>query len=1328
MRQVKWHGFKSSSVVRYAGFVACWLLAAASPALAALEIAAIGDQSVQEDATLELDFQIAGVASGTVQVSATSSDATVVPNANILHLGTGSAHTLIIAPEPNKSGRTTITVSATGASGTDTETFALTVVAMDDAPTVAVPGAQEISEDGRLPFGANAIVVGDIDAGDADVEVTIKCADGILERAGTTQSTVTGGGTGELKLRGSLAKVNADLDGVAFQPKADFTGTTEITVKIDDLGHTGQLDNPFSTSMTALGRIPVTVKAANDPPTLTVPGPLTTDEDVSVVIGGEDDGNHILVDDPDAGEADVSVTLSLDHGILRAPQEAMAVVEGENTPRLVLTGDIEEVNATLNGVICRLGKVTSQSSGGITTYQVEADWNGEAVLTVEASDLGNTGDGGVLKVTKTVPITVTSINDAPVVAVPTAFSVNEDEVALLSGSRKMKVTDPDAGDAGIEVTVTLSQGQGKLTLSDAEEDGDVTVSGGDTEKTLTGSVTALNAALPRLVYTPAANWNGDALLAISADDLGHTGPDGAKTGEAGIAITVKAVNDAPAFIDTDAVKLTTIAINSKNHSGDIVSFWTRDAVRDADVIANAGVAVVYADVENGSWQYSLTDQRSWTDFPTPLSETNALSLPPTAFVRFVPDTDFEGRATIRYRAWDASDGKPAASLVTTLPNGDATAFSTEIVTASITVGNPVILEADAGPDQTVVSGAAVTLDGSGSEFPDGVTTTLRWTQISGTTVALSNAAIQRPTFTAPAVESGFAQLVFQLTLTAGEATDQDTVVVTVTPDMSLLANAGADFSVVEGATAQLNGTGSRIPDGVNAFVEWTQTSGPAVGLSGATTLRPSFTAPEVGTGGAVLTFQLRLHDGEDQDVTDEVTVTVQSRPPVSANAGADQTVRETALVTLNGAGSQIPSGVTATYAWTQTGGDAVTLSNAATVNPTFTAPSVADNEVKVLTFTLTVTNTTDSSDKASDSVRISVTNLLAPVANAGPDQTVTGGTQVTLTGQASTDADGTVRGYAWTQTGGESVTLSGADRVTATFTAPDGGGQGKVLTFELSVTDDNGLKGTDGVRVTVAAAPGASQGLSVTEGETVTLSATPPDGFGAVTATRWVQNSGLQVTLSSATADKPTFVAPPVTASQSLVFTATMTNASGTQTTGRATVEVKDNGITGFPADAYTLKTSTGKAIGVKAGTGARLIRLVAKNTASVTDTVGRPVDLPYGLLDMDMLADYAGAEATIHVYLPEAAPAGYSWFKYDTGYGWFDFASGIQFSEDRKTITLRLKDGSEGDDDRSPNGVIVDPAGLGTLQSGNGTTDPPSEGGAGDGGGGCFISTVAPR
>ena len=99
----------------------------------------------------------------------------------------------------------------------------------------------------------------------------------------------------------------------------------------------------------------------------------------------------------------------------------------------------------------------------------------------------------------------------------------------------------------------------------------------------------------------------------------------------------------------------------------------------------------------------------------------------------------------------------------------------------------------------------------------------------------------------------------------------------------------------------------------------------------------------------------RITDGSGDGVTTvdlgPYELSAADRP--IADAGADQTVTSGDLVALDGSASTDPNSLTLTYAWTQSGGQSVTLSDPAAVSPTFTAPFVSGD----LLFELIVTNT-----------------------------------------------------------------------------------------------------------------------------------------------------------------------------------------------------------------------------------------------------------------------------------------------------------------------------------------------------------------------------------
>lgn len=91
----------------------------------------------------------------------------------------------------------------------------------------------------------------------------------------------------------------------------------------------------------------------------------------------------------------------------------------------------------------------------------------------------------------------------------------------------------------------------------------------------------------------------------------------------------------------------------------------------------------------------------------------------------------------------------------------------------------------------------------------------------------------------------------------------------------------------------------------------------------------------------------------------------------------------------------------------------------------------------------------------------------APTANAGPDQSTSAGSRVTLDGSRSSDPDDGIATYQWSQTGGPEVILSGDTSANPSFDVPDMGPESNDLVFRLTVTDGQGLSDSDTVRVRV---------------------------------------------------------------------------------------------------------------------------------------------------------------------------------------------------------------------------------------------------------------------
>ena len=157
-------------------------------------------------------------------------------------------------------------------------------------------------------------------------------------------------------------------------------------------------------------------------------------------------------------------------------------------------------------------------------------------------------------------------------------------------------------------------------------------------------------------------------------------------------------------------------------------------------------------------------------------------------------------------------------------------------------------------------------------------------------------------------------------------------------------------------------------------------------------------------------------------------------------------------------------------------------------------------------------------------------------------------------------------------------------------------------------------------------------------------------------------------------------------------------------------------------SDSYKcLNTVVGNGqIAVEVSSGVTIQRVESIDPNDISDTTSKPDSLPLGLIGIKLTVA-PGAAIDVRVYLSESAPDNAKWYKYDSIGGWYEYLAAT-FSVDRKSLTLSLQDGSNGDVDSVANGLIVDPGGMGYSSS----PSPPPDGEAGFGGGGCFIAAAA--
>ncbi|MUK29771.1 chitinase [Aliivibrio fischeri] len=190
-----------------------------------------------------------------------------------------------------------------------------------------------------------------------------------------------------------------------------------------------------------------------------------------------------------------------------------------------------------------------------------------------------------------------------------------------------------------------------------------------------------------------------------------------------------------------------------------------------------------------------------------------------------------------------------------------------------------------------------------------------------------------------------------------------------------------------------------------------------------------------------------------------------------------------------------------------------------------------------------------------------------PVANAGVDVSVIAPTSVQLDGSLSSDSDGSIVSYAWTQVSGPNVTLGGADSVNPSF-ATDTFTQSETLQFTLTVTDDKGATASDSVAVSVTVegtepvntppvavivAP-----TSVNKGDVVTLDAsTSTDADNDPLTYSWVIPTGVDATVVGS---KVTFTAGSYTVDTPFTFSVTANDGQASDTANVTVTVLKDTG------------------------------------------------------------------------------------------------------------------------------------------------------------------------
>jgi hypothetical protein len=122
-----------------------------------------------------------------------------------------------------------------------------------------------------------------------------------------------------------------------------------------------------------------------------------------------------------------------------------------------------------------------------------------------------------------------------------------------------------------------------------------------------------------------------------------------------------------------------------------------------------GIAITAADQTNGTWQFSMNGGTTWQNFPA-VSNSAALTLASDSStrIRFVPNLNYNGNATVTFRAWDQSQGANGGTFDITHSTDPAGASPFSIATATATQTVNFVNQAPSfvrGPSQSILNTA-----------------------------------------------------------------------------------------------------------------------------------------------------------------------------------------------------------------------------------------------------------------------------------------------------------------------------------------------------------------------------------------------------------------------------------------------------------------------------------------------------------------------------------------------------------------------------------------------------------------------------------------------
>jgi len=422
-----------------------------------------------------------------------------------------------------------VRVRSTDAGGLVTEkAFTITVTNVNEGPTDIALSATSVAENASVGTAVGTLSTTDVDAGDTFTYT-------LVPGTGSTDNAL-------FTIDGSTLKTTTSFN---YELKNSFT----VRVRSVDRGGLAT-KKAFVISVTDVAE-PATA------PAVVVPATFTVVEDTPT--GLTFTGTPFTDADSPASKA-MTVTLTVADGAIAATNAGDVTVAGTATAR-TFTGTLASLNAYFTASPERI------------TYTPAANSTASRALTTTIAESNGTG---ILFSSAANTITITPVNDAPVISAPVSFTVTED----VTGNLVWPATSTPFADVdSASLTVTLSVADGTISAASTAA---VTVGGTATDRTFTGTPAALNT----FFKTAGAIGYTTARDNTTARTLTITGSDGSLSTQASSTINITPVADAPTVIAPPAFTVT-------EDTPSVLTF-TGTPFADVDSLASKAMTVTLA--------------------------------------------------------------------------------------------------------------------------------------------------------------------------------------------------------------------------------------------------------------------------------------------------------------------------------------------------------------------------------------------------------------------------------------------------------------------------------------------------------------------------------------------------------------------------------------------------------------------------------------------------------------------------------------------------------------------------------------------------------------